>query len=188
MSNKRIIVLVGPSGSGKTTIGEELTRRGIPKLITTTTRSPRSGEEDGVDYYFRSAGDFNPDDFVEQTLYNNKVYGLTKSEVTEALNKADCVHVSLDKNGAKAVKEAYPNEALLVFVYVPLDEMKKRMQARGDSEQKIEERLQFSKETDELQPVEGADLILENRSVSETVSRIIEEVSTDNPAPQTKEV
>ncbi|MCC5889804.1 MAG: AAA family ATPase [Alkalibacterium sp.] len=188
MSSKRIIVLVGPSGSGKTTIGEELTKKGIPKLITTTTRSPRSGEEDGVDYYFREAGDFNIDDFIEQTLYNHKVYGLTKKEVTEALSKSDCVHVSLDKNGAKAVKEAYPEEALIVYIYVPLDEMRKRMKARGDSDQKIQERLQFSKDTDELDPVEGADIILENRSVSETVARILEEVSSDDIKPQKKEV
>lgn len=178
MTRKRIIVLVGPSGSGKTTIGDELTKRGIPKLITTTTRSPRSGEKDGEDYYFRKTGDFNSEDFVEQTLYNQQIYGLTKSEVTEALSKHDCVHVSLDKNGAKAVKETYPKEALLVFVYVPLDEMEKRMKLRGDSEQKIEERIRFSKETDELQPVKGADLVIENRSVSETVNRIIEEVSS----------
>lgn len=188
MSDKRIIVLVGPSGSGKTTIGEELTRRGIPKLVTTTTRSPRLGEEDGKDYYFRDTSDFHPDDFVEQTLYNHQVYGLTKSEVDSALNKTDCVHVSLDKNGAQAVKDAYPKEAMLVFVYVPLGEMKKRMQMRGDSEEKIQERVRFSKETDELQPVEGADLIVENKSVSETVAKILEEVGLQDEPLQKEEV
>ena len=53
MSNKQIVVMVGPSGSGKTSIGEVLSKNGVQRLITTTTREPRVGEVNGVDYYFR---------------------------------------------------------------------------------------------------------------------------------------
>ena len=64
MVKKTIIVLVGPSGSGKTSIGDVLTTHDIPRLTTTTTRKPRTGEVDGVDYYFRKLEDLKPDDFV----------------------------------------------------------------------------------------------------------------------------
>lgn len=184
MSNKRIIVLVGPSGSGKTTIGDLLSQKGIPKLITTTTRLPRHGEKNEVDYYFKKVEDLDPDDFIEQTIYNQKLYGLTKEEVSQSLKKYSVVHVSLDKNGAKAMKEVYPEETLVVFIYVSTEEMKKRMERRGDTQQKISERVAFSEETDELKPVQEADLVLENRSVEETADKILEVIKKEAVTPK----
>lgn len=183
MNKKCIIVLVGPSGSGKTTVGDALSDKGIPKLVTTTTRKPREGELGGVDYYFREPDELNPDDFIEQTVYNQRIYGLTKNEVKHALEKYDKVHVSLDKNGAKAMKQAYPEETVIVFMYVPLSEMVKRMTERGDSEQKISERVDFSQETNELKPIEEADLIIENRSIEETVDTILHYLKKRASAP-----
>lgn len=101
---KKIIVLVGPSGSGKTTLGEGLTDLGYKKLVTTTTRKPRAGELDGVDYYFRDRADLKADDFVEQTEYNQNIYGLTKAEINQSLEESEVVHVSLDRNGAEDIK------------------------------------------------------------------------------------
>lgn len=180
MSGKRIIVLVGPSGSGKTTLGEELSKKGYPKLVTTTTRKPRHGETDGIDYYFRSEEDLDPDDFVEQTVYNDRLYGLTKAEVREALIHHPLVHVSLDRNGAKAMKAVYPEETFVVFVYVSEEEMEKRMKARGDKENKIAERIRFSQSTDELKPPEEADLVIENKTVEDSVERIVNAVAEIN--------
>lgn len=180
MSVKRIIVLVGPSGSGKTTLGEELSKMGYPKLVTTTTRQPRKGEKDGIDYYFRNADDLDPDDFVEQTIYNDRLYGLTKAEVREALINHPLVHVSLDRNGAKAMKAVYPEETFVVFVYVSEEEMEKRMRARGDSESKITERIEFSQATDELEPPQETDFVIENITVEETVDKILEAVAEAN--------
>ncbi|EXJ23996.1 Guanylate kinase [Alkalibacterium sp. AK22] len=172
MNSKRIIVLVGPSGSGKTTIGEKLSEKGLHKLVTTTTRVPRAGETDGVDYYFRNVDELDPKDFIEQTIYNHRLYGLTKSEVSQALDRYPLVHVSLDKNGARAMKQAFPEETLIIFLTVSAEDMKKRMECRGDAPQKIIERLTFSEETDELKPLDEADVILENRTVEETVESI----------------
>ena len=95
--------MVGPSGSGKTSIGEVLSKNGVQRLITTTTREPRVGEVNGVDYYFREFSELDGDDFVEQTIYNGNRYGLTKEEVSNQLEQHDIVHVSLDQNGAEAV-------------------------------------------------------------------------------------
>jgi len=180
MNGKRLIVLVGPSGSGKTTLGDELSERGFPKLVTTTTRQPRPGETDGIDYYFKKEEELDPDDFVEQTIYNGRLYGLTKAEVRDALIKYPLMHVSLDKNGAKALKAVYPKETFVVFVYVSEEEMKRRMKARGDEESKIEERVQFSQAIDESEPINEADLVIENKSVEESVNKILAAVDEAN--------
>lgn len=180
MNAKRLIVLVGPSGSGKTTLGDELTKKGYPKLVTTTTRQPRSGEVDGVDYYFKKETDLDPDDFVEQTIYNGNLYGLTKAEVREALIQHQLVHVSLDRNGAKALQTVYPQETFVVFVYVSEDEMRKRMEIRGDNENKIAERIEFSQAINESEPIEEADLVIENRSIEESVDKILSAINKRN--------
>ena len=82
-----MIILVGPSGSGKTSIGKVLEEQSIPRLVTTTTRPAREGETEGVDYYFRDFSKEDMKEFIEQTVYNNNRYGLTKAEVSSMLEK-----------------------------------------------------------------------------------------------------
>ena len=173
MSNKQIVVMVGPSGSGKTSIGEVLSKNGVQRLITTTTREPRVGEVNGVDYYFREFSELDGDDFVEQTIYNGNRYGLTKEEVSNQLKQHDIVHVSLDQNGAKAVLETFPDEACIIFVSITEEKMIRRMEKRGDSEADIKERIRFCRETDELTPPKFADLIIINDNIHEAAEKII---------------
>lgn len=180
MSGKQIIVLVGPSGSGKTTIGKILTEKGIPRLVTTTTRKPRNGEVNGVDYYFREFTELDANDFVEQTIYNGNRYGLTKKEVTTKLNEHDTVHVSLDKSGAEAVKKTYPDEACVVFVSITEEKMIRRMEVRGDSPQEIKDRIAFSRKTDELIPLKITDLVIVNNDLHKTAQEIIDTLVLKN--------
>lgn len=177
MKNKKIIVLVGPSGSGKTSIGQILETKGIPRLVTTTTREARLGEIDGVDYYFRSFSEADMDEFVEQTIYNKNRYGITKAEVESMLEKNDVVHVSLDKQGADALEEAYPEEAYIVFVKITEEEMIERMKMRGDSQAQINERVLFCRKTDELLPPEQTDLIIRNNDLEESAQTILDELA-----------
>lgn len=179
MKNKKIIVLVGPSGSGKTSIGQILEKRGIPRVVTTTTRKARLGEEDSVDYYFRDFSALDIDEFIEQTVYNKNRYGLTKNEVESMLEKHGRVHVSLDKNGADALEEAYPKEAFIVFVRVAEKTMAQRMRKRGDSEEKIKERLLFCRKTNELIPPQHTDLIIQNIDLEESVQTILDQLSKE---------
>jgi len=176
MAEKTIIVLVGPSGSGKTSIGEVLIKHGIPRLITTTTREPREGEIEGVDYYFRDFSEMKIDDFVEQTVYNDNRYGLTKKEVNTMLEKHDIVHVSLDQNGAQAVKEAFPKEAFVVFVQINEEKMIHRMKLRGDPQAEIDARIAYSRKTNELVPPSYTDLIVENIDIHIAAQKIIDNV------------
>ena len=165
--------MVGPSGSGKTSIGEVLSQNGVQRLITTTTRKPRAGEVNGVDYYFREFSELDGDDFVEQTIYNYNRYGLTKEEVSNQFKQHDVVHVSLDKSGAEAVLETFPDEALIIFVSITEEEMVRRMEKRGDSEAAIKERIRFCRETDELTPPKFADLIIINDNIEKTAKKIL---------------
>ena len=165
--------MVGPSGSGKTSIGEVLSQSGVQRLITTTTRKPRAGEVNGVDYYFREFSELDGDDFVEQTIYNYNRYGLTKEEVSNQFKQHDVVHVSLDKSGAEAVLETFPDEALIIFVSITEEEMVRRMEKRGDSEAAIKERIRFCRETDELTPPKFADLIIINDNIEKTAKKIL---------------
>lgn len=170
---KFIIVLVGPSGSGKTSLGSELTKAGYPKLVTTTTRSRRPGEQEGEDYYFRAASELEADDFVEQTVYNNHMYGLTKAEVQEALAHHDIVHVSLDRNGVHALSRQYPDIAVTCFITISEEEMARRMAKRGDSPRKINERISFCREIGELTPPQETDYVIENNHFQQAVNELL---------------
>lgn len=176
MASKQIIVLVGPSGSGKTSIGEILSENGLPRLVTTTTREPRDGEVNEVDYYFRELTELNREDFIEQTIYNGNHYGLTKKEVTSMLETHDKVHVSLDQSGAEAVSKAFPKEACVIFISITEEEMVRRMKIRGDSPEEIKERIDFSRETNELEPPEVTDLVVINNDIHEAANEILENV------------
>lgn len=173
MVKKTIIVLVGPSGSGKTSIGEVLEQHDIPRLTTTTTREPRAGEVDGVDYYFRELDDLKTEDFVEQTVYNSNRYGLTINEVDTMLEKHDIVHVSLDQNGADAVKKAFPEKALVVYVQIDEEEMIRRMEKRGDSQAEIDARIAYCRATNELVAPSFTDLIVENIDINTAAQKIM---------------
>lgn len=179
MKNKKIIVLVGPSGSGKTSIGQILETKGIPRLVTTTTRQARIGEVDGIDYYFRDFSALDIDEFVEQTIYNKNRYGLTKAEVESMLAEHDIVHVSLDKQGALALEKAYPAETYIVFVKITEEEMIERMQKRGDSEAQINERVLFCRKTKELLPPEQTDLIIRNIDLEDSAQTILDELAKE---------
>lgn len=172
-SGKRIYVLVGPSGSGKTTIGNELSKNGIKKLVTTTTRQPRKGEVDGVDYYFITKDELSDDAFVERSEYSGNLYGLTKKEIQTALKNHDAVHVALDKNGAQAMVETFPKETYVIFIEASIKILKERMEERGDSKKAIINRINFLKQTNEDTRPHFTNLSIENDDLNKTVNTIL---------------
>lgn len=175
-SQQEILVLVGPSGSGKTTISQLLAERGIPKLVTSTTRKPRQGEVEGVHYYFKTMEQMKTEPFIEQTVYAENRYGLTVNEIKEKLSVHDQVQVTLDKNGAEAMKKQFPNETKIIFLQVSEEEMRKRMEARGDKEKDIKARLSFGQKTKELEPFLETDLIIKDGSPDEIAEYIVKEI------------
>lgn len=117
------IVLVGASGSGKTTITDALLDRypkKFGKVITDTTRDPRPGEKNGVDYFFRSEEEFTEREkrgmYVESSVYAGKHYGSSKEAVDAVLDSGKNALFVMDINGANAIREMMPNESLAIYL------------------------------------------------------------------------
>lgn len=149
--DKRIIVVSGPSGAGKDTlIGRALEEAsGLYFAVSATTRDPRKGETDGVDYYFVTDSEFrhkeDQGDFLEHKEVFNNRYGTLMSEAEKGWNRGMDVLLELDVKGALTVKEKYP-EATLVFVAPPsLDELRERIKCRDlNDEKEVERRLEVA--------------------------------------------
>ncbi|EDM23294.1 guanylate kinase [Caminibacter mediatlanticus] len=118
-----ILVISGPSGSGKTSLAREVCNE-LKDLayfsISTTTRSIREGERDGVDYFFVSKEEFLKDVekgyFLEWAEVHGNFYGTSKKQINEALNQGKIVFLDIDVQGHEAVRKAYPNIVTSVFV------------------------------------------------------------------------
>ncbi|MFN3178555.1 MAG: guanylate kinase [Thermus sp.] len=144
----RLFVMTGASGVGKGTVrAKVLERTRLFYSISMTTRPPRPGERDGVDYYFvdRAAfeGLLREGGFLEHAEYVGHLYGTPKAPVERALARGEDVLLEIEVQGALQVKEKMP-EAVLIFLLPPsLSELKRRLVYRGkDAPEKIEKRLE----------------------------------------------
>jgi guanylate kinase len=144
----RVFVITGPSGVGKGTLIRGLMER-LPRLelsVSATTRSPRAGERDGLDYHFLSSEDFErhvrAGDFVEHADYASRRYGTLRSELDGRVAKGAPVVLEIEVQGARQVRAAMP-EAVQVFIAPPsLQALRTRLIGRGtDDSEEVERRL-----------------------------------------------
>lgn len=143
-----IFVITGPSGVGKGTLIRALRER-IPTLalsVSATTRAPRAGERDGVDYHFLSPAEFKrrvrQGEFLEHVHYAGASYGTLRTELEQSIARGRPIVLEIEVQGARLVREALP-EATLIFIAPPsLEELRLRLQRRGtDSTEKVAQRL-----------------------------------------------
>lgn len=146
----KIIVISGPSGVGKTTLYKRLLKEFSDKLafsVSATTRHPRAGEVEGVDYYFLSPEEFqrmiDHHEFVEWEEVYDHLYGTPKTEITRITKKEGkhCL-LDIDVHGGIHIKHSYP-ESHLVFISPPsIDTLQERIRTRNqDDPQEMESRL-----------------------------------------------
>ena len=149
----RVFVITGPSGVGKGTLIRTLRER-MPELelsVSATTRAPRPGEQDGLDYHFLSDSDFqrrvDAGDFVEHAVYADRRYGTLRSELERRTAAGHPVVLEIELQGARQVRAALP-EAVQVFIAPPsLDALRARLIGRGtDDEQEVAARLRVAEE------------------------------------------
>ncbi|MCH6570254.1 MAG: guanylate kinase [Acidobacteria bacterium] len=175
MSNKgNLIVISAPSGSGKTSLANRALEE-IPKLkfsVSHTTRKPRSGERDQVEYFFVSEKEFEEmigqGNFLEHARVYGNYYGTSRAFVDEQLSVGYDVLLDLDVQGAAQVKKSYP-EAILVFVFPPsLEVLKTRLKNRGlDDPSIIGKRLRIAKK--EIQCYTNYQYVIINRKIEESL-------------------
>jgi guanylate kinase len=145
----KVFVITGPSGVGKGTLIHALFDR-IPSLelsVSATTRAPRPGERDGLDYHFLAPEEFDQrvtsGDFVEWAEYAGNRYGTLRSELDRHLAKGVAVVLEIEVQGARQVREKMP-EAVQVFIAPPSrDTLRLRLVERGtDTAEQVKRRLE----------------------------------------------
>ncbi len=154
-SNAKLIVISGPAGSGKTTLCDRLLteKPGIRRVVTSTTREPRPGEQHAIDYYFFPHETFQQKiaagDFYEYAKVHNNYYGSLKSEVNDKLAAGHDLLLNIDVQGAASFRQAaavtpeLKGRLATIFVSVTPEQMRERMLGRGDSnEADIAKRLE----------------------------------------------
>jgi guanylate kinase len=162
-------VITGPSGVGKGTLIRGLLEK-VPELelsVSATTRTPRPGERDGVDYHFLTADEFEDHvaagDFLEHATYAGNRYGTLRSEVEQRLRKGRPVVLEIELQGARQVRGAMP-EAVGVFIAPPSrGALRARLIGRGtDAPEQVESRMLTAERELEAQP-EFAHVVVNDR-------------------------
>jgi guanylate kinase len=173
----RVFVITGPSGVGKGTLIRGLMER-LPKLelsVSATTRAPRPGERDGVDYHFLTKDEFarrvQLGAFVEHAHYAGRSYGTLRSELEERVRAGVPVVLEIEVQGARQVRAAMP-DAVQVFIAPPsLPALRTRLIGRGtDDAGEVERRLRVAEEELEAQP-EFAHVVVNDR-LDEALQRL----------------
>ena len=181
-----LIVLSGPSGVGKGTVRAAIFSKGEQKFvysISATTRQPRTGETDGVDYFFKTREEFEQmiqnKQLLEYAEYVGNYYGTPLEYVENTLAKGRDVFLEIDVQGAIQVRELMP-EGVFIFLTPPdLNELESRIVNRGtDSDEVIAKRMKTARE--ELELMKYYDYSVVNDTVDNAVQKIEAIIQTEH--------
>jgi len=163
-----LIVLSGPSGAGKDAVLIRMKELGVPfhYVVTSTTRPPRTGEKDGVEYSFVSESGFHEmlqrGDLVESAKVYGYWYGVPKQEVKQALDEGKDVVLKIDVQGAATIRNLLPG-AVLVFLTLPsLEEYELRLRQRK-TESDTDLKVRLGKVNEEVRSMLIFDYVVVNR-------------------------
>jgi guanylate kinase len=177
MSEGLLIVLSGPSGAGKGTVCDALMkhRSDLVLSVSCTTRERRSGEYEGIDYYYKTKEEFKElieqGEFLEYANVFSNFYGTPRSFVLEKLGEGQNVLLEIDVQGALKVKESYPDGVFLFLVPPSIEELEKRIRGRAtETDEQIRARL--NKASYEMNKMREYDYIIVNDRIEKVVKSI----------------
>ncbi len=173
-----MLVLSSPSGAGKTTLTRRLLKEDdtVQMSVSATTRAPRPGEVDGVDYFFVSPSDFDAmikdDHFYEHATVFDHQYGTPRGPVDTALDGGRDVIFDIDWQGAQELAGKAKDDLVRVFILPPsIAALADRLKSRGqDSEETIARRM--ARAEDEISHWDAYDYVLVNDDLDETFNRL----------------
>jgi len=184
MKEGKLIILSAPSGAGKTTIVKYLTEN-IPNLtfsVSATTREPRKGEKEAVDYYFLSVEEFGAKienkEFIEyENVYPGLYYGTLHSEVDRIWNSGKDAAIDMDVMGGMHLKEIFGERALSIFIKPPsIEVLEQRLRKRGtETEEKISMRLMKAEK--EIESAPKFDVVVLNDMLEIAIQEVVSEVT-----------
>jgi guanylate kinase len=180
-----LILISAPSGGGKTTLCQQLlaARPNMTRAVTCTTRAPRPGEKDGVDYYFLDPAEFQrrvqAGEFIEHATVFGRSYGILRSELLDKLRLGRDVLLAVDVQGAatirdRALADAELNRALVTVFLTPpsIVVLEERLKKRAsDAPEEIQKRLGIARK--EIAQWNNFDYLLISTSIPEDLRRML---------------
>ncbi|MBC7185577.1 MAG: guanylate kinase [Calditrichaeota bacterium] len=185
-----LVVISSPSGGGKTAVVQGLLRRDPSTFVysvTATTRPPRPGEREGVDYYFVRPEQFvrmrDGGELVEWAEVHGYWYGTPRSSIEGPLRQGKVVLMAIDVQGGQAVRRLYPDCSLLVFIKPPsMRVLRERLMKRStEGAEEIAKRLQ--RVAMEMSAARTYDHVVVNRELDRTVERVAKLIAAARRAP-----
>ena len=177
MSKGILVVVSGFSGAGKGTVMKRLLEKydDYALSVSVTTRAPRPGEEDGIAYFFRSREEFEQlireDALIEYAQYVENYYGTPRSYVEEQLSAGRNVILEIEIQGARKIKEQYPDAVLLFVTTKDAMTLKERLEGRGtETPEVIAQRL--ARAVQESEGIEEYDYLVVNDVLEECVEQV----------------
>ena len=173
-----LVILSGVSGAGKDTIKKELIKRmeEVISLPSYTSRDPREGEEEGVQYHFISRDEFETKikngELYEYDLHHENYYGTSKKLMNEKIESGKIIVKDIEVNGTENLIKILKNDVKLVSIFLKVDEkeLRKRLELRGDSEENIN--LRLSRLKYEESKIGLYDYVIKNDDFEKTVDII----------------
>lgn len=176
-----LVILSGVSGAGKDTIKKEIIKRmdNVISLPSFTSRSPRDGEEEGVQYHFITREDFieriKNDEFYEYDLHHNNYYGTSRKLMNEKIASGKIIIKDIEVNGTENLLKQLHNETKLVPIFLKVDreELKRRLINRGDNLTEEEMELRLGRLEYEESKIGLYDYVIKNDDLEKTVQIIM---------------
>ncbi len=174
---KYLFVVSGPSGVGKDSVMQRLRtdHPEIEKTVSITTRAPREGEAEGVNYYYRTREEFQrmvqTGEIIESNCYGGNYYGTLAAEVERRMAAGKLTLLNIDVHGAANIKRLYPGSTIIFLLPPSREVLEGRLRGRGtDSEEAVRQRLATARE--ELARADEFDVRIVNDDLGRTAAEL----------------